>query len=134
MDRNLDLSIITSDDAYNLLEEIPSDGSDASKSEDVISDMDMVLDVLDEPDDISNGHDDIMDGQGDVHDGNKHMLASSQQKKGTPQKERTTYGMVISEGDKTFKDILTLVRAKITNNDSAEYIRSIWSTQKRKLS
>ncbi|KAG5892297.1 hypothetical protein JTB14_020329 [Gonioctena quinquepunctata] len=62
MDINFDLSKITSDDAYNLLEEISSDGSDVSESEDVISDMNMVLDDLHGQDDFSDEHD-ILDGQ-----------------------------------------------------------------------
>ncbi|KAG5867755.1 hypothetical protein JTB14_013832 [Gonioctena quinquepunctata] len=68
MNINFDLSKIISDDAYNLLEEISSDGSDVSESEDVISDMNMVLDDLHGQNDFSDEHD-ILDGQ-DVRDEN----------------------------------------------------------------
>ncbi|KAG5869230.1 hypothetical protein JTB14_035666 [Gonioctena quinquepunctata] len=56
---NFDLCKITSDDAFNF----HPDGSDVSESVDVLSDMDMVLDVLDGQDDISDEHDYILNGK-----------------------------------------------------------------------
>lgn len=61
MNGNFDFSKITSDEAFNLLEDIPSDGSDVSESEDEVEDMDLKLDDLDGHDDISDVHEDILD-------------------------------------------------------------------------
>lgn len=62
MKRNINLTKLSSDDAYALLEDIPSGGSDVSESdenEDDMTDMTLVLDVLDEQNDILDKQDDV---------------------------------------------------------------------------
>ncbi|KAJ8967493.1 hypothetical protein NQ314_002808 [Rhamnusium bicolor] len=62
MKRNINLTKLTSDDVYTLLEDIPSEGSDVSESdenEDEVTDMTVVLDVLDEQDNILDEQDDV---------------------------------------------------------------------------
>ncbi|CAH1107100.1 unnamed protein product [Psylliodes chrysocephalus] len=49
------------------------------------------------------------------------------------EKERTTYGMLVSEGGKSYKEILGKVKAIVGTNQSAKAIRSLRSTKDGKL-
>lgn len=48
-------------------------------------------------------------------------------------RERTTYGMIISEGGKTYKEVLSKVKAIVKTNFSVDAVRSIKSTKDGKL-
>ncbi|CAH1107098.1 unnamed protein product [Psylliodes chrysocephalus] len=48
-------------------------------------------------------------------------------------RERTTYGMIISEGGKTYKEVLSKVKAIVKTNSSVDAVRSIKSTKDGKL-
>lgn len=49
------------------------------------------------------------------------------------ERARTTYGMIISDGEKSYKDVLGKVKAIMGTNQSAKAIRSLRSTKDGKL-
>lgn len=49
------------------------------------------------------------------------------------ERERTTYGMIVSEGNKSYKDVLGKVKSLVGANQSAKAIRSLKSTKDGKL-